>query len=150
MRVDLSTELECSAAAAWAEVQTSSLLLRVIRPIVKIKAVGAPLPIHWRAGSTIRFHCFLFGFVPIGIRTLRFDRIDCFAREISTRESDPLVKRWDHLISIQPLGEDRATYRDVIEIEAGVFTFLVWLWAHWFYRNRQRRWRLIAKTLDRI
>jgi hypothetical protein len=65
----------------------------------------------------------------------------------SDLENDPLVKSWKHAISIKPLGQDRSIYRDVIDIDAGRLTVLVWAWVNWFYRHRQRRWRAFAKTL---
>jgi hypothetical protein len=40
MKVDVSTELACSAAKAWNEVQKSSLLLRVIWPLARIEPLG--------------------------------------------------------------------------------------------------------------
>jgi hypothetical protein len=58
------------------------------------------------------------------------------------RESRP-----SRLISVRPLDENRSIYRDVIDIDAGSLTVLVWAWASWFYRHRQRRWRALAKTL---
>jgi hypothetical protein len=81
------------------------------------------------------------------VHTLHFERIDHRNFEIHTRESNPLISRWDHLISIQSAGEDQSIYRDTINIDAGGLTFAVWLWAGWFYRHRQRRWRKVAKSL---
>ncbi|SDR60499.1 hypothetical protein SAMN05519103_06860 [Rhizobiales bacterium GAS113] len=148
MRVDVSTKLECTAAKAWNEVQKSSLLLRVIWPLAKIVPVdGAGFPERWREGLTVQCKCFVFGFIPIGIRAIHFERIDQQDYEINTREHDPLVRRWDHQVSVRPLGESRSIYRDTIDIDAKSLTLLVWAWANWFYRHRQRRWRTLAKTL---
>jgi hypothetical protein len=148
MRVDIDTPLKCSAAAAWKEVQTSALLLRVAWPLASILPVSpAKFPERWSEGSTIQCRPFMFGFIPLGVRTLHFERIDHASYEIQTRESDALVRRWDHVISIKPLGADRSLYRDTIDIDAGSFTFMVWAWAAWFYRHRQRRWRALAETL---
>ena len=76
-----------------------------------------------------------------------FDAVDHDNHEIRTREHDPLVKRWDHRISIQARGENRAIYRDEIELDAGFLTLPVWAWTSWFYRHRQRRWRALARKL---
>ena len=148
MRVDVSTELDCSAAKAWEAVQTSALLLAVTAPLARITPVDAPcFPERWSQGLTVRCRSFIFGIIPIGIRTLHFERVDGAAYEIATREHDPLVKQWDHRISIKPLGDDQAAYRDIIDIDAGALTLIVWAWAYWFYRHRQSRWRAIAKRL---
>jgi hypothetical protein len=148
MKVDVSTQLDCPAAKAWSELQKSSLLLHVIWPLARIATTGLPdLPERWHQGLTVRCRLYLFGFVPIGIRDLHFETIDHSAHRIATRESDPLVKRWDHIISLAPAGADRSIYRDVIDIDAGGLTVVVWAWANWFYRHRQRRWRALAKRL---
>ena len=39
MKVDVSTQLDCSAVKAWNEVQKSSLLLHVIWPLARIVPV---------------------------------------------------------------------------------------------------------------
>jgi hypothetical protein len=147
MIVDVSTVLNCSAAKAWNEVQKSSLLLYVIWPLARVAPTGAPFPERWSEGLTIQCKSFVFGVIPIGIRTLHFEKIDQKKREIQSREHDPLIARWDHLVSIKPHDESRSIYRDTIDIDAGSLTFVVWAWANWFYRHRQSRWRALARTL---
>jgi hypothetical protein len=147
MIVDISTVLNCSAANAWNEVQKSSLLLHVIWPLVRVVPAGAPFPERWSEGLTIQCKSFVFGVFPIGVRTLHIEKIDQKNYEIQSREHDPLIARWDHLVSIKPLDDSRSIYRDSIDIDAGSLTFVVWAWANCFYRHRQRRWRTLAKTL---
>ena len=147
MIVDVSTVLNCSAAKAWDEVQKSSLLLYVISPLARVVPIGAPLPERWSEGLTIRCKSLVFGVIPIGVRTLHFEKIDHKNYELQSREHDPLIARWDHLISIKPLANAQSIYRDATDIDAGSLTFVVWAWANWFYRHRQRRWRALAKTL---
>ena len=148
MKVDVSTVLNCSAEKAWDEVQKSSLLLHVMWPMAAIVPADRPgFPERWSEGLTVRCKIFLFGFIPLGTRVLHFERIDQDSREIQTREHDPLVRRWDHVISIKPRNAHQSIYRDVIEVDAGGLTFLVWVWVNWFYRCRQRRWRALAETL---
>ena len=147
MIVDVSTVLNCSAAKAWNEVQNSSLFLYVIWPMARVVPTGAPFPERWSEGLTIQCKSFVFGVIPIGVRTLHIEKIDQKNYEIQSREHDPLIARWDHLVSIKPLDDSRSIYRDTIDIDAGSLTFVVWSWANWFYRHRQRRWRALAKTL---
>jgi hypothetical protein len=148
MKVDVSTVLNCPADKAWDEVQKSALLLHVMWPMAGIApADSSAFPERWSEGLTLRCKTFIFGFIPIGTRVLHFERIDQDSREIQTREHDPLVRRWDHVISIRPRNAHQSIYRDVIEVEAGRLTFLVWVWVNWFYRCRQRRWRALAETL---
>jgi len=147
MKVDVQSLLPCRPELAWDEVQMSRLLVEVAAPLVAIRpAPNQQLPERWRVGA-FRVCSYLFGIIPFGPRNLEFERIDPTAREIQTRESDPLVRRWDHLISIRPAASGHCWYRDQIDIEAGWLTAGVWLFAQWFYRHRQRRWRTVAKRL---
>lgn len=146
MKVDVSTRLDCPADAAWEEVQKSSLLLHVIRPLATVTPTEPQgFPVRWREGMTVQCRTHLCGFIPVGVRTVHFRKIDHAARQIFIRESDPLVRRWDHTIAIAPAGKARSIYRDVIDLDAGVLTFVVWAWTSWFYR--QRRWRALAPIL---
>ena len=112
MKVDVSTELNCSAVKAWNEVQKSSLLLQAIWPLARIVSVdGRSFPERWTEGLTIQCRSYLFRFIPTGVRNLHFQRIDQINFEILTLENDPLVKSWTHAISIKPLGQDRSIYR---------------------------------------
>ena len=147
MIVDISTTLDCSAAKAWNEVQKSSLLLHVIWPLMRVVSTGAPFPERWSEGPTIQCRLFVFVVIPLGEHTIRFEKIDQKNREIHSREHGRLVRQWDHGISIKPLDDSRSTYRDTNDIDAGSLTFVVWAWAKWFYRHRQRRWRALAKAL---
>lgn len=147
MTVDVSTILNCSAAKAWNEVQKSSLHRHVTWPLTRIVSTGAPFPDRWIEKSTIQCWLFLFWIIPMGVHTLFFENIDEKNYKIQSREHDPLVARWDHLVSIEPLDDSRSIYRDTINIDAGGFTFVVWAWANWFYRHRQWRWRALAKKL---
>jgi hypothetical protein len=148
MKVDISTALSCQAERVWVELQTIALLQRVAWPLARLKPAGnARFPPRWSEGMTFRCRLYIFGFIPIGVRTLHVERLDQNKREMQTREHDPLVRTWDHLISVSARGAEGTIYRDQIEINAGALTFVVWAWANWFYRHRQSRWRAIARSL---
>jgi hypothetical protein len=149
MRVYVESVLPCEPDAAWEKVQTSALLLQIARPLVVLRpARGEELPERWRHGQTVRCRSYLFGVIPFGTRTLTFEHIDADGRTIQTRESDPLVRRWDHHIRAGATGDGRTHYADDVEIDAGVLTPLVWLFAQVFYRHRHRRWRAVARRLS--
>ena len=148
MRVFVESVLPCEADRAWAEVQTSDLLREVARPLIFFRpARGEKLPKRWLAGTTVRCISYLLGLIPLGLRTLLFERIDPQLREIHTRERDALVRRWDHCIRVQPLDAAHCRYSDEIEIDAGPLTSVVSVFATWFYRHRQRRWQAVARRL---
>ena len=148
MRVSIQSLLPCSADAAWEAVQTFRLLEEVAAPLISLHPLpGEEAPLRWHEGRTVRLRPYLFCIIPLGIRTLRFERVSGDNREIQTREFDPLISRWDHHMHFEPLGERQCCYRDEIILEAGWLTPLVWLFAQFFYRHRQRRWRKVAARL---
>ncbi len=117
MRVMVQSVLPNCVEAIWNEVQTSRLLVEVASPLVAIRPVKhESLPARWIAGTTVRIRSYLFGIIPLGTRALHFESVDDTTHEIQTRESDPLIRRWDHLISVQPAADGRCRYRDQIEI----------------------------------
>ena len=146
MIADVSTVLNCSTAKAWNEVQKSSLLLHVMWPLARVVPIDGPFPERWKDGQ-VQCKLYIFGIIPLGGHTIHIEKADDRDHQIQSRERDPLVARWDHLISIKPLDDKRSIYRDTIDIDAGWLTFTVWAWANLFYRHRQRRWRALAETL---
>jgi hypothetical protein len=149
MKVYVETVLECSPELAWAEVQTSGLLREVMYPWLRfVPPRGATFPFRWEQNTIVFGRCYLFGLLPTGMRSIRFERIDSARRQIQTHETDRLVDRWDHLISIREAPDGQSLYSDEIEIEAGCLTWIVATFARHFYRHRQRRWRKIARRLS--
>lgn len=150
MRVLVQSTLPCDAELAWAEVQTLDLLRYVCWPLIRLKSTsaGAPIPAQWRQGETVRMKPYLFGFLPLGVRTLHWERIDDASRTMQTREHDLLIRRWDHRIAVESVGAGSCRYADDVEIEAGLLTVPVWFFAQWFYRHRQRRWRSVARRIQ--
>jgi hypothetical protein len=145
--IHVSTVLDAPAELVWSEVQTRRLLDEVLAPVVRIAPVrGGILPGRWTHGATARCRLYLFGFIPLGVHTLEFLRVDGARREIQTHESDALVARWDHLVRVEPAGS-QCRYSDEVVIDAGRLTPVVALFANLLYRHRQRRWRRIAKRL---
>lgn len=145
MRVYVESVWDCDPDYCWDRVQQSATLVRIAWPLIALRPVGAAeFPPRWTEGATIECGLLLFNVVPLGVRRLCFESIDDRLREIQTRESDPVVRRWDHLIRVEPADGGRTRYSDTIEVEAGALTPLVWLFAKLFYRYRQRRWRAIV------
>lgn len=148
MRAYVESVFDCPAERVWDKVQESALLLEVTWPLVRIVPVGTTaFPERWAEGETMRCKMYLLGVLPLGTHTIRMERIDQAACEIQSRESDPVVRKWDHLIRVRDTGDGKARYSDEIEIKAGWLTGLVWLFAQGFYRHRQRRWRRVARRL---
>lgn len=149
MKVYVESILNCLPDQAWAEVQTSRLLLEITSPVLKILALpGAHFPERWIEGSTVLCTAYVVGFIPLGTHSLLFESIDSVRRQIQTRESNAIVRRWDHLISVRETVGGQTWYSDEIEVDAGALTLLVWIYAVLFYRYRQWRWKSVAKRLN--
>jgi hypothetical protein len=150
MRAFVQTKLSCAADQAWDRVQTLSLLREVCWPLVTLQpgAGETAIPERWESGATVSLRPRLFGMIPIGTRVLHWENIDAAAREMQTREYDPLIRRWDHRIHVEPVDGGSCSYTDDVEIDAGVLTLPVWLFAQLFYRHRHRRWKRVAKRLQ--
>jgi hypothetical protein len=57
------------------------------------------------------------------------------------------VKKWNHVILVELAGAGRTRYTDSVDIEAGLLSPAIWLYAQFFYRYRHWRWRKLARTL---
>ena len=148
MRVVVESLLPCEPELAWEEVRHSRLLREVCFPLVTFRpAPGEALPERWPEAIVMDIRSYLLGLIPLGTRKLAFVRIDSQAHEIHTEESDVLVARWDHVISVERASPGHCRYRDEIEIQAGWLTPLVWLFARCLYGHRQMRWLGVARRL---
>jgi ligand-binding SRPBCC domain-containing protein len=144
--VDRSTELDAPAEKVWAAVKTPRAFRFVTKGLLTMPAIDDRAN-DWVEGETVTGWVFLFGLVPFSRHRLRFAEIDDASRTLRSNEGGGLLRKWDHDIEVTPLGENRCLYRDRIELEAGLVTPLIWIWARWFYRTRQQRWRNLSVTL---
>lgn len=144
--VRVSTELEAPADLVWVATKRSSTLLHVSRGMLGFARVDR-LPEKWREGDVVRTRLVFFNILPAWAHELRIARVDERNREIYSNESDALVPVWNHRIRVEEISPSRCRYTDEIEIRAGFLTPVVWLYAHIFYRYRQRRWRRLARSL---
>lgn len=149
MRIERSTHLPITAQQCFAQVRMPRLLLHVASPIVKFLPIEpSRFPERWEQAEYL-VAVRLFGFVPMGRQQICIswqDRSPEFGRfhvEVRDNGHGSLASRWDHLISIEAEGAG-CRYTDTVDIEAGAFTPMTWLFAWFFYRHRQRRWQGLA------
>jgi hypothetical protein len=146
--VDRSTRLEASADAVWAAVKTPAAFRTVTRGILVMPVIRGRAD-EWREGETVVGWVFLFGVVPFSRHHLQIAAIDESTRTLSSREHGGLITSWNHDIVVTPLDEAHCEYQDRIEIDAGILTPFVAVYARWFYSMRQRRWRALAQGLKK-
>jgi hypothetical protein len=146
MIATISTDLDTTAERTWALVQRSATFLHVTRGILGLKDAER-LPAQWQPGSVVRSRLLLFNIVPAWVHELRVVRVDDHARELYTNEHGGPLSKWNHRITVEPLSVSCCRYTDAVEIGAGLFTPLVWLNAHLFFRYRQHRLRQLVRTM---
>lgn len=145
--IERSTLLEAPAEAVWAAVKTPAAFRYVTRRLLVMPVIRGRQD-QWREAETVVGWVFLFGFLPFSRHQLQVERIDESTLTLSSRECGGLIKTWNHDIEITPIDATTCRYWDQIEINAGIMTPVVVLYARWFYRMRQRRWRALAGGLN--
>ena len=146
MVVQVATELSAPPARVWDAVKQPDTLRYITRGLLDFRPLG-PIPDRLAEGDVVRLKLLFFGFLPGWAHEIRIVRVDEEARRIETAEGGGAVKKWNHVIAVDPADGDRTHYSDRIEIDAGPLTPLVAGYAQLFYRYRQRRWRRLAQTL---
>ena len=146
--VERSTLLAASADAVWAAVKTPSAFRFVTRRLLVMPVIRSRSG-EWREGETVVGWVFLFGFLPFSRHHLHIARIDDSTRTLSSREFGGLIAMWNHDIEVVPVDSMTCRYGDRIEIEAVFLTPVIAVYARWFYRMRQRRWRALARGLNK-
>lgn len=148
--ITVSTYLNAAPKVVRDHVQRTQLLEYVAKPILRFKPVEPPIfPEVWAEGN-YRARMLFAGFIPLGFQNIGLEKPPMRGDTWLVRDngSGTLVKTWDHLIEVSPEG-DGTRYVDHVTIRAGLLTPFIVLFAHVFYRHRQRRWRrLVASGFD--
>ena len=139
-------DLDAPATAVWDAVRTPAAFRAVTRGLLHYPPAARRSEV-WREGETITGRLWLFGVLPLGRHTIRFERIDAAQFTLTSDEHGGLVRSWIHDIVLEPLDDRRTRYLDRVTIDAGWATLPVTAFAWVFYRARQARWRRLAPTL---
>jgi ligand-binding SRPBCC domain-containing protein len=152
MKVELSTKIDLPAEQVWEAVQTQELLVHVAWPLVRFTPIEPKSVSGFVSGGRYLVGLQLFGVLPFGaqwiVTTDETELGKAWPKLLRDNGYSAIIKTWDHWISIEPDGTKITRYSDQVEIKAGILTPFIWLFAHTFYRHRQRRWRGLAKTLN--
>jgi hypothetical protein len=86
-----------------------------------------------------------WGWFPMGSWTMEVVKLDAADYSLESREHGGLVKCYRHRIELVPTGEDTCRYTDYLDLDAGMFTGMVFpsfkkLYEH---RHEKRMARLI-------
>lgn len=151
MKVDLSTKIYLPAETVWVEVQTATLLMHIAWPLLRFVPVGSEPLDAFKPGGRYQVKLRLFGILPFGTQWIVTSVHEPESGEWPKRLRDDgysaIIRKWDHWITIAPNPDSSTSYRDDVDISAGVLTPVIWVFAQLLYRHRQRRWRGLARIL---
>lgn len=142
MKVIVSTTLNAQASHVWSLVKKSSTLTYICRGLLGFQH-AENLPEEWKAGETIQTRLHLFSFIPAWQHQIHFVGIQNYS--LLTKEQGGVISRWEHEITLDDISEHQTLYSDQVDIEAGVFTPIIFMFAHGFYRYRQYRWKRLLQ-----
>ena len=146
MRCYVQTHLDVPADAVWMAVKKPATLLHVTRGFLDFSGLDRTIP-EWHEGMSFQTRFWFFHVLPAWWKhTMTVKQIDEAQRMLVSNEHGGIISKWNHTIRVSP-ATSGCEYSDEIEIKAGLFTAIVWLYANVFYRYRQRRWRKFARKL---
>lgn len=143
----IETILPATAERVWLLLLKRDTFRYITRGAISFDGIER-WPQQFAAGTTLTTRMRLFGVVPLWSHRLEVVRVDAQARELLSHEHGGLVRRWNHRIKVSERVGQQAHYIDEIDIDAGLLTPVIWLFAHLFYRYRQMRWRYLAHRLS--
>jgi hypothetical protein len=148
MLVKVMSVFNCNTYELFNEVKKSKSLFYIAKPLVKfVQLQNHPLPEQWENGKYL-VKMYLLGFIPFGTQWIVIS-VDDDMNRIRDNGYSRVIKKWDHIIHLKGIENNKTLYVDTIEIKAGFLTPFITLFAHLFYRSRQKRWKkLINNNFD--
>lgn len=147
MKVHRVTQLAAPLDVVWTHIQTAKLFRHVSWPVMRFVPVGgAAWPERWEGGA-FRVWMWQFGFLPMGRQWIdvSLDAPSEARRGLHDNGRGDLIRRWSHRIMAEAAEGGGTRYSDTIDIDAGILTPFVWVFASAFFAHRQRRLRSLAR-----
>jgi hypothetical protein len=143
----ISTQLACTESELWEKISKPESLQFVASPLLSFAPLEpGVLDSEWEVGREYLLKLYLLKFIPLGRHSIKIVKVDRDQSTILSRESGLLAPVWNHNISFQEIKPGLVIYADEIEVQAGLLTPFIWLFAHVFYRHRQRRWKVLLQN----
>lgn len=148
--VRMSTILPRPARTIWELLLRTDTFLYITRSVI-----GYSDTQQWPArlfieGSTLMMRVRLFGLGPLTPHHVQITCVNEARGKITTTEWGGLVRRWNHCMRVEPVGDSKCRYTDHIDIHAGLVTPLIWVFAVAFYSYRQRRWHAWVRVVEEL
>ena len=146
MIVKTSSILPAHPSIIFEGLQDPEVLIKIASPIMSYKPLDPEtLPPRWEAGKDYFVKLYLFKKIPMGKHRIGIVYFNEEILQAKSDESGAIARLWTHVMTLKPYDHNATFYADEIEIKAGIWTVLVWLFANYFYRHRQRKWKALLK-----
>ena len=103
MIVRKTSVFPASRERVFERLQHLETLQYIAAPYATFTPVEKSAVFSWQEGKTSSYRFRLFGLIPFGVHTIRIERFD--RNGIQSREHNRHVPVWDHLITLEDLGE---------------------------------------------
>lgn len=150
MKLRLSTVLNAPIEQVFERVKTPRLLRYITHPLIEFRPIEpSTFPEVWAVGD-YRLEMHLLGLIPLGEQSIRIrlepaQQIPGQRYQLLDDGHSRMIQRWHHTIHLEALPNGFTQYVDELEVEAGLLTKPVWLFAYLFYIYRQYRWRQLVR-----
>lgn len=151
VKVKHSIVLKAAQYQVWSQLLKPGLLDFVAYPVVKFKYLSQ-IPLQWQAG-TYKASLHVFGLAPIGKQyiVIEFPKSEKGLLVLRDNGYGSTIKKWDHWVTLKKIDEETTLYSDEVEVQAGLLTVFVWVFAWFFYKHRQKRWtQLVANNFSQL
>lgn len=133
--VRLQHNYDASPARVWALATDLDALETVMQGIIAFK--GLPKE-HVYTGQKFDIQVSLFGRLPWQPYSMEVLECDDDAMVLRSSEIGAGVKSWRHTLTVTATENGGSCLTDHIEIEAGIMTVLIAVWARYLYRARHK------------
>ncbi len=143
----ITTTMNSTPEKLWKEIIKLSSLQYVAAPILYFyPSNGTDFNGKWEINREYNVRLYFLKFIPFGFHKIIIKNIDISKNEIVSNESGLLAKEWNHTINLNAINSNQLVYTDIIEIKAGLLTVFIWIFSHFFYRHRQRKWKILLSS----
>jgi hypothetical protein len=144
--ITISSVFPAAPEKIWPLLLRIETLRYITFPYAVFSPVDSAMAAEWREGEILGFRLRIFGFVPLGVHSIKVEEINRGAFTIRSREKNRFVPVWNHTITLKPRDVNSTEYTDKIELDAGGLSGVVSFWCRAFYRHRQRKWVKLLST----
>jgi len=140
----ITSIFDCTEEKFWKKIIEPKSLQYVASPILSFHPIaGSDFNSDWVTDKTYELKLRFLNIIPLGRHIIKVITISKESNTLVTNESGTLTPVWNHTVQFRQIEHGRLLYTDEIGIGAGLLTPAIWVFAHLFYRHRQKRWKTL-------